>query len=462
MPGTEPVRALCDSADCLVEAGEALARLHAVAGGAPGGTLAIPELMALVRHVRAAGLPQARTITARDGVQTIAFRALATPADGGVAIVATDWRMAAARSGPSLAPADPGALWHHLAEAHLLLDGAQRVVASQVSAPDLAELGAGLPGCVGQHWASALDLPDAARHAGLHWRLLDDMVVDLAGSRRRWRVRLLPRGGAGFDLLLLPEMLAAMPAVVSPAESGSEPPVDATAWTAFLGRDLAPALRQPISRIIANAETIRSRLAGPLAESYGNYAGDIAEAGRHLLGLVEDLADLDAVEAPGFAPMPDHIDLADCARRAAGILSVRARERDIVLAVPEDDCHAPAVGEFRRVLQVLLNLLSNAIRYTPASATVELSCGVDGAQAWIAVQDRGDGLTAEQAARVFEKFERLGRKGDGGSGLGLYISRRLARAMAGDLTVSSTPGEGARFVLTLPADVPAAGIVNAR
>lgn len=274
-------------------------------------------------------------------------------------------------------------------------------------------------------------------------------------------MRLLPRS-AGFDLLLLPETIAALPDSQSEALPADANDTALQPWAAFLGRDLAPALRQPISRIIANAETIRSRLAGPLGEAYGNYAADIAEAGRHLLGLVDDLADLDAVEAPGFAPIPDHIDLADCARRAAGILSVRARERGIVVVVPDDGIQVPAIGEFRRVLQVLLNLLSNAIRYTPAHGTVELACGIERGQAWLAVQDRGEGLTADQAARVFDKFERLGRKGDGGSGLGLYISRRLARAMAGDLAVESTPGMGARFVLTLPADVPAAGLVNAR
>ena len=64
--------------------------------------------------------------------------------------------------------------------------------------------------------------------------------------------------------------------------------------------------------------------------------------------------------------------------------------------------------------------------------------------------DQGEGLTGEQQAKVFDKFERLGRSDDGGSGLGLCISRRLARAMNGDLTVDSTPGEGARFTLELP------------
>ncbi|MDR6509573.1 signal transduction histidine kinase [Novosphingobium capsulatum] len=466
MATADPIHARCDAADTLVAADEALARLQIAAGGTMPGMLAVPALLALVRQVRDSGLAQARPIVAMDGDCAIAFHAQATPDDDGIALVLRDWRRAAAPD-DGLPAFDAAALWHHLAQGHVLLDEQQRVITADLAAADLAELAADLAGATGRHWAlsPALSLGQGRiETARLHWRLLDDMVVDVAGSARRWRVRLLPRVGSGFDLLLLPETILALPADplrgAEPAMAGADAPLPP--WTGFLGRDLAPALRQPISRIIANAETIRSRLAGPLADAYGNYAADIAEAGRHLLGLVEDLADLDAVEAPGFAPAPDHIDLADCARRAAGILSVRARERGIALALPEEACHAPAIGEFRRVLQVLLNLLSNAIRYTPAHATVTLACGVEGATAWIAVEDRGEGLTADQAARVFEKFERLGRSGDGGSGLGLYISRRLARAMAGDLTVSSTPGEGARFVLTLPADLPSAGIVNAR
>jgi len=74
----------------------------------------------------------------------------------------------------------------------------------------------------------------------------------------------------------------------------------------------------------------------------------------------------------------------------------------------------------------------------------------EGDRARLVVADQGEGLSEEQQARVFEKFERLGRQGDGGSGLGLYISRRLARAMDGELTVESAPGQGARFILDLP------------
>ena len=171
-----------------------------------------------------------------------------------------------------------------------------------------------------------------------------------------------------------------------------------------------------------------------------------------MLALLDDLADLEVVEAEEFKTAPDRIDLADVARRAAGILGVRARENGIVVDPPRAGETLPAVAEFRRVLQVLLNLLGNAIRYSPANSQVWIRIEAEGGRARVIVADQGPGLAAEQQARVFEKFERLGRSGDGGSGLGLYISRRLARAMGGELSVESAPGQGARFILDLPAD----------
>ena len=103
------------------------------------------------------------------------------------------------------------------------------------------------------------------------------------------------------------------------------------------------------------------------------------------------------------------------------------------------------------MLQVLLNLIGNAIRYSPEGSTIAVELTSADTRARIVIADQGPGLSPENAPRVFDKFERLGRSGDGGSGLGLYISRRLARAMGGDLTVESEPGQGARFVLDLPA-----------
>ncbi len=448
------IRARTDGEDRLIAADEPLAGLQLRSGSAVPGAIAMPALLALVRRVRRTGQAAARTILSVDEGHPVSALASVTPDGEGTAIELSQWQRGeeAAAELPV-----PEALLHHLAEAEILLDEAQRVIVADVRAPDLAGLAAALEAGRGRYWTDFVMIERVsdlmtARQGPLHWRLLDDAPFTVGGSARSWRARILPRGQGGFALLAIPEGIEALPASPAADDPQRAEEDEQPGWNRLLGRDLAPALRQPITRIIANAETIRTRLAGPLADEYASYAHDIAEAGRHLMSLIEDLADLEAVEAPGFAPAPDHIDLADCARRAAGILSVRAQERGITLATPDAGQRVPAIGEFRRVLQVLLNLVTNAIRYGPAGSTITLETGLDTRGAWIAVQDDGSGLTAEQATRVFEKFERLGRSGDGGTGLGLYISRHLARAMGGDLVVTSAAGEGARFELTLPPD----------
>ncbi len=447
MSRVTPVRGLCDNADRLVEADAALAGLQVRCGGDMPGTLAVPALLTLVRRVRASGVAQLRQLGAVDEGKMIAFLAYAAPDGQGTRIELTQWRLAG-DAVADIAPDD--AVLYQIAAIHAVLGADQRVLAVDLRGDDadLAGEAAALSALAerwqreGLVWSAAVDLIGVAHRQPLHWRLLDDVAFHIAGSARTWRARIMPHGDAGFDLLILAD------ALTDPRPPAQEIAPVTLPGNRLIGRDLAPALRQPINRIIANAETIRTRLAGPIADAYAGYAADIAEAGRHLLSLVEDLADLDAVEAPEFSPAPDRIDLADCARRAAGILAMRAQERGITLVPPAEGTQVPATGEFRRVLQILLNLLTNAIRYSPQHSTVTIECGGDTAQAWVAVHDQGAGLDHEQAARVFEKFERLGRSGDGGSGLGLYISRRLARAMGGDLTVA--PGPGARFELSLP------------
>jgi signal transduction histidine kinase len=255
------------------------------------------------------------------------------------------------------------------------------------------------------------------------------------------------RPAEGFELLLVSD--TPLPPDYAP---DSEDPAAAARRNYVIGQEIAPALRQPIARIIANAETIRAKLAGPLSDDYARYASDIASAGQLLLGLLDDLSDLEVVESDDFSTAPDRIDLAAVARQAAGILAVRAREKAIAIDAPRLGETLPAVAEFRRVLQILINLIGNAIRYAPANSQVWIRIERQGDMASLIVADQGPGLSAEQAAVVFEKFERLGRNDEGGSGLGLYISRRLARSMGGDLTVESAPGQGARFVLVVPYD----------
>ena len=97
-----------------------------------------------------------------------------------------------------------------------------------------------------------------------------------------------------------------------------------------------------------------------------------------------------------------------------------------------------------------MNLIANAIRYTPEGGQVWIRLEREGDLAAVIVADQGKGIAEADQARIFEKFERVDPNEPGGTGLGLYIARRLARAMGGDIAVDSAPGQGARFTFTLP------------
>jgi signal transduction histidine kinase len=214
--------------------------------------------------------------------------------------------------------------------------------------------------------------------------------------------------------------------------------------------ELGQSFRLPLGRIIANADSIGQKLEGPLREHYTAYAKDISTAARHLLALLEDMNDLSAIERADFSPADDKIELGDIARRAAGLLSLKAADQQMKIVLPSEGQAVQAIAEFRRVLQIAINLISNAINYSPAGTSIVIEIGNIAGKAIFSVTDAGMGVAEEDRMRIFEKFERLGRSGDGGSGLGLYISRRLARAMGGDLYVESATHAGARFVLKLP------------
>lgn len=451
-------RAVSDEHDRLVTAEEPLAGLQLRCGGELPGTIAIPALLETVRKARRYDLKLARAIHARDGSQQITAWVEVEPQGSGQAgcgIVLRNWRAV------DLPPEDPSEadrrrdeIDRQLAELTARLDHEQRILTVEADAGDLVELRAAMESSIGRYWTDLVTV-EGNHEQPMHWRLLDGAKLHVAGSERRWEARLLPIEGSaaqpsGFELLLLAREPLATPA---PTGQGKDESAPSGMHPGLVGRDIAPVLRQPISRIIANAETIRTRLAGPIADEYANYAADISTAGQHLLALLDDLSTLEVVEAEEFTTAPDRIDLADVARQAAGILAMRAQEVGITIDAPRPGESLPAIAEFRRVLQVLLNLLGNAIRYAPENSQVWVRLEEVDARARLVVADQGPGISEEEQALIFEKFERLGRSSDGGSGLGLYISRRLARAMGGELSVESAPGQGARFILDLPADL---------
>ena len=446
-----PVSGRTDEQDRLVFADDTLASLQARCGGALPGAIAIPELRELVTKARRFGTRVARDVEAFDGDRAIRTWAQAQPdkAGKGCIITLADWQSGA--PGHSLDDDDARRLECDRATADLVarLDPEQRIIQATGIGPDLDPIVDRMNDSRGARWTECVTLDQSDHSQPMHWRLLDGATCRIEGSERQFTVRLLPLGrpdpgSDGFELL----MIAHEPApVASPPPARPRPSAE---QQTRLSGELGPVLRQPIARIIANAETIRARLAGPLGDEYSNYAADIATAGQHLLALVEDLADLEVVESAGFTTAPDRIDLVEVAQQATGILSVRAREKDIALHGPEGSAKLAAIGEFRRVLQILLNVVGNAINYAPSGSNVTIAARSTGGKAFLSIADEGPGMNAGQVAKVFEKFERLGRSGDGGSGLGLHISRRLARAMDGDLVVQSEEGKGATFTLILP------------
>jgi len=452
-PPSYLARGRTDAKDRLIEADEPIAGLQRHCGGEIPGTLAIPALLQRVRQARVAGTRLGGAVEALGEDETIRAWVEIFPHSGdeaGCSIGIADWQVfPATREDDQQAVARRIEIDRALAELWARLDPMQGVLAVEARAPDLHDLAGRMVQGLGRPWTDFVELPGALHEQPMHWRLLDGVPVRVPRSSREWTATLVPLGApepgqAGFEL----HLVSSEPRPAASAMPGIEQATPQRSQS--IGRELSPVLRQPIARIIANAETIRTRLAGPLADEYSNYAADIAAAGQHLLALIDDLSDLEVVESEGFRTAPDEIDLGDVARRASGILAMRAKEKDIAIVAPPDGHSMPAVAEFRRVLQILLNLVGNAIRYSPEGSTVRMELSGGSARAGVSVIDNGPGLSEAQQARAFEKFERLGRSGDGGSGLGLYISRRLARAMGGDLTVVSEPGEGARFDLDLP------------
>ncbi|MEO1488589.1 MAG: HAMP domain-containing sensor histidine kinase [Pseudomonadota bacterium] len=460
-PSLLAARGLTDDRDRLLTADDALAELHEACGGTLPGILAVPELLDLVQQGRRLGLRIAREFSAFDGDDFVSgfvrVHPLAEAHGGGCELLVENWQRAPAPETNTREIAERlDEIDRTAAEVTGRLDPRQRIQLLSAGAADTFDLQSASDATPGSLWTDLVTLRDLAHKQPMHWRLLDGAACTIPGSERKWRVRLLPLGPAngaprGFELLLV----ADRPLSEDPAEKAAKEVAEA-AHARLIGGALTPVLRQPIARIIANAETIRARLAGPLRAEYSEYAGNIASAGQHLTGMLEDLAELEVVEAPGFVTQSEPVDLADAARRAAGILGVRAQAKTIAINLPPKGEDHIATAEFRRVLQILINLIGNAIAYSPENSTVTVRAGLGPKPQTVAltVCDEGPGIAPDQQAQLFDKFERLGRDSEDGSGLGLYISHRLATVMGGDLDLVGSNTSGAAFRLTLPAHFP--------
>jgi two-component system phosphate regulon sensor histidine kinase PhoR len=210
-------------------------------------------------------------------------------------------------------------------------------------------------------------------------------------------------------------------------------------------------LRTPITAIRGYAETLRDfALRDPNAAA--GMVDVIFRQSERLSQLVEDLLDLSRIESKEFTIKAEPVRLQDPIRRAAVAVRPKAQSKGIQLDVKVSE-GLNATGDERAIEQIVLNLLDNAVKYTPAPGQICLTATSQRGRSAIEVRDTGIGIEEKHIPRLFERFYRVdqGRSREmGGTGLGLAIVKHLVLAMRGQVTVQSTPGKGSTFTVWLP------------
>lgn len=250
------------------------------------------------------------------------------------------------------------------------------------------------------------------------------------------------------------------------AERATAAQIASEAKTRFLSRT-SHELRTPLQAIVGHAQLLCSAEAGSESAT-GRRARQIGEAARHLLQLIDDILDIGSAEAGLLKVDAVAVDVGSLIEDTASLLRpvIDQGGHRLVLDAPAQPCIA--LADPRRLRQVLLNLVSNAIKFNRPGGEIRIACVSAANHVAIDVHDQGQGFSDDALARLFTPLERLDaeQRGIAGNGLGLAISRQLVDAMAGRLTARSTPGAGATFSLQLPAigtdDAPAAPVAAPR
>lgn len=437
-----PIGGLVDGEGRLVSADEPLARLQEEAGSALGRPVALPQLAAVARLTRKLGVPVSRPVVAAGARRDLDLWVRAEPEGADVRLTIERWvERSPASPRWALALSPETELPSEVAEERWSTDGELRL--TRLGDGLAALFGVGIEAATGQPLTRFVRLEEDEDGA-------IPLMMALAGRRGFANQRATPRNPGGEPLLLFAEVSTDAAgnfagfegrARLASAEAHSAAVASAAA-SLDVDHALDEALRSPLDRIIAEAESIVDRAEGPLRSDYAAYASDIAAAARHLL---------EVIRAMGKEPAEEDgkVDLGELAREAVGLVEKRAQERRITLIASGERGALPVRGQARAIVQILVNLIGNAVRHSPEGAQVELRF-VGGPATSVTIADQGPGIARQDQQRIFERFEQAGQPQEG-AGLGLAISRRLARAMGGDIHLDSSPGDGARFTLALPA-----------
>ncbi len=219
-------------------------------------------------------------------------------------------------------------------------------------------------------------------------------------------------------------------------------------------------LRTPLNAIIGFSEAIRTGVYGPAGDPrYVEYAHDIHNSGQHLLNIINDVLDLAWAESGKMPAAHDPVDIVETARGAVSLLRREAESAQIELSLDAFESSCTIETDGSKVRQILLNLLANSLKFTPAGGSVDLTVARDprAGMVQLSVSDTGIGMRREDIPLALAPFSQidgsLSREYEG-TGLGLPLSMKLARLLGGDLELESAPGVGTRVTFTLPDRAP--------
>ncbi len=228
--------------------------------------------------------------------------------------------------------------------------------------------------------------------------------------------------------------------------------------TAFLA-NMSHELRTPLNAILGFSEIISQECFGPVgSERYRDYAGDIHSSGAHLLSLINDLLDVAKIEAGRMDIAPHPLDPARTFDIALKLIGTKAREKDQDLVIAVEEAAPPLYADERAVKQILINLVSNAVKFTPQGGRIEVVAGRSASGDFqIMVRDNGPGIPRDKLDRIFSPFNQVDNRFDrqaGGTGLGLALVRGLAQLHGGHALLESDFGKGCSAFVTLPVKAP--------
>jgi PAS domain S-box-containing protein len=211
-------------------------------------------------------------------------------------------------------------------------------------------------------------------------------------------------------------------------------------------------LRTPLNAIAGYAELMLMGVSGPTTPEQRVQLERIGRSQQHLLGIINDLLNFSRLEAGRVAFDLGPVALKDVTDGVVPMIVPQANTKHLQLTTV-CGCTRQAHADQSKVEQILLNLLSNAVKFTDSGGSIDVMCGSNAHHVWLTVRDTGIGIPTSALDRIFSPFMQVGRglaSPKEGAGLGLSISRELARGMGGDLTVASREGVGSTFTLTLP------------